>query len=732
MTFLNPWMLLGGLAAAVPIALHFFYRARYRPQPWAAMKFLRMALEQTSRRLRFQEVILLILRILICIILALALARPAMKALSGGGGRGDSVDAVIIIDTSYSMGAMEGDGDNRRSRLDRAKEAAMKVIDHLPPRSTVQVITVSDKAQHVGPGSPSDKAAARNLIQDLTPSSQSTDFQEGLSTALDAFRNTTGSNREIYLISDMQRAGWQRQSAAIRSKCDEIKEQATLYLVRVSDEKARVKNAAIVGIVPQDEVPHAGARIGFTVLVHNSGADAITDMSLTLQVDNDLLEKNPRPIARIGPGETQPVTITGVIKEKGFKLLTARIESDDLLEDNVYSRIIYVHEKVRVLVIDGTPNRDEPEFAGTFFLGNALLPVAEEKRQRYHVGLTILPPERAGPGELRDSDVCILSDVAISAMPPEFTRALGDFVRGGKGLIITAGPNVVAKDYNEALGDILPSALLESAPVEAPKEEWFWPDLDTADPHSFLAFFKGGGVEILRELRKWFTRRVLPVADPNDTPDVPGLGRVLLRFQNNLPMLLGKQVGNGEVLLLTRSVDQKWGIMENVAAFPPFINGCLAHLIERSTSSYNRIAGIPLRWIPPDAKRKYYLIKPDTSRIYLGEPKVEGNEVPMLTANDVRRAGLYKINGEDQEDNAAVLFALNPDVRESDNLESLAPAQIDAQLGFKPIHLTTGFDGSEFTGTERSRNEWTIAVLVALLIFGFGELIWAWVCGRAW
>ena len=54
MAFLAPYMLLGGLAAAIPIALHFFYRSRYRNVPWAAMKFLLAAIEQTSRRLRFQ------------------------------------------------------------------------------------------------------------------------------------------------------------------------------------------------------------------------------------------------------------------------------------------------------------------------------------------------------------------------------------------------------------------------------------------------------------------------------------------------------------------------------------------------------------------------------------------------------------------------------------------------------------------------------------------------------
>ena len=67
MGFLAPFMLFGAAAAGIPLALHFFYRARYKPVPWGAMKFLRLAVEQTSRRLRFQELVLLLLRILVMV-----------------------------------------------------------------------------------------------------------------------------------------------------------------------------------------------------------------------------------------------------------------------------------------------------------------------------------------------------------------------------------------------------------------------------------------------------------------------------------------------------------------------------------------------------------------------------------------------------------------------------------------------------------------------------------------
>src|SRR5215813_3055065 len=105
MTFLTPYMLWGAAAAGIPIALHFFFRSRYRTVPWAAMEFLLTSIEQTSRRLKFQELLLLLLRCAVLLVLALALARPALSLVGGGC---DAVDAVFVLDTSLSMGAREG------------------------------------------------------------------------------------------------------------------------------------------------------------------------------------------------------------------------------------------------------------------------------------------------------------------------------------------------------------------------------------------------------------------------------------------------------------------------------------------------------------------------------------------------------------------------------------------------------------------------------------------------
>src|ERR1700688_3799989 len=94
-------------AAAIPIALHFFYRSRFRVVPWAAMEFLLTSIQQTSRRLKFQEILLLAARVALMLFLALPMMRPSCSSLSSAG-RGEAVDAVLVMDVSYSMDTKEG------------------------------------------------------------------------------------------------------------------------------------------------------------------------------------------------------------------------------------------------------------------------------------------------------------------------------------------------------------------------------------------------------------------------------------------------------------------------------------------------------------------------------------------------------------------------------------------------------------------------------------------------
>src|SRR5438094_8395520 len=129
MAFLNPIMLLGITAVSVPILIHLLNRRKFERVVWAAMRFLRVSVEQNQRRMRIEDLVLLALRCLLLALLALALARPAIRASSAGEIFGRAkVTAVIALDNSYSMSATDGVS----SRLDKAKKAAEGVLNTIP------------------------------------------------------------------------------------------------------------------------------------------------------------------------------------------------------------------------------------------------------------------------------------------------------------------------------------------------------------------------------------------------------------------------------------------------------------------------------------------------------------------------------------------------------------------------------------------------------------------------
>jgi hypothetical protein len=716
-------MLFGAAAGSIPLILHFFYRARYKPVPWGAMKFLRLAVEQTSRRLRFQEIVLLVLRILLMILLAVALARPITCSSVTAGKRGEAVDAVFIIDVSYSMNAREG----AKTRLDLAKEAALKVIDDLPPNSTVQVVTCTDRAIAAGPKSPKNLDQAKLLIQNLQATQQSTDYLAGLTEATAALARTEGAAKEVYLFSDMSRGGWERQSSAIRVKCEEIKAQGTLFLVRCTGQP--VHNVAIVDLRPQSDIPHTGARMPFTVIVKNTSSEPVTGLTVTLKVDGQPLDKDAQPIEKLGPGETKPVTLTGKIDTAGWRVLTAEVKSDQLDDDNKYDKVILVRDKVRILVVDGSPNDRDPEKAGSFFLGHALLPVPDEFKLQYHVKPTVVKAADVSPGHLNDKEVCILVNVPVGgpgSAPADFLQRLPEFVKEGHGLLFTSGPNVNRDVYNRTFGGLLPLEIGD--PFDAPREPPLFPDPNTIDDKSFLARFKLSANDPFLQLRDAFVLRGINVVEPKE--GLKDTGRVLMRYNDGKPALVGKQVGDGEVLFLTTSVDKDWGFFATNLTFQPFIHGAMTHLIERSSVGFNRVAGETIRWTPKELNRSYVVTRPDNTKVRLGKPQGGATEQLALTVSDTSRSGVYTISEEGVE--AGTRFAVIPDLRESETMDPLPDQQINELLGFKPEHLSSGAEASAKAESVRNRNEWTVVVLLALLLFAVGETAWAWFCGKAW
>lgn len=762
MTFLAPMMLWGGLAAGIPIALHFFFRSRYRTVPWAAMKFLLTSIEQTSRRLRFQELLLLMCRVLVLALLALALARPLSSVVRGAGG-GDAVDAVFVFDTSMSMGARDG----AATRLERAKTAALDILKHLPNHSTVQIVTCADRAEPLRTRSPSDFALARQLIEELEVTSLATNLAPGVSEAAAILERGQASNKELYLFSDMQKLGWQEQSGELVRTLRDLKDKTAIHLVRCGTRTPA--NVSIVGITPQIDMPRPGERVGFAVLVRNTGSQTVADLKVSLTVDDHEKSAETQSLAQIGPGETRSVPLTGKLDKAGPRLLTARVAHDDLDGDNRFDRVLFVREQVNVLVVDGGPPERDPRNTSSYFLVNALLPIKESEQARYVLQPKVIPPNLAAPGMLSKTDLVVLVNVALApdvktqakVLPADFGEELARFVRQGKSLMIFGGDHIAPAAYNKVLGEkhgLLPLPIkgrLQAAPKEAFKinpQSVGLPEFWRFRDDKFFQSFKDVEAYQILELDETASA----TADSGDETDKKKADppTVVFRYQNGTPAIVERTLGAGKVFLFTSaaelgfksdSADPTWTNWPIHPTYAPFINVTLNYLLQGQTQSFNVVAGQPLDWYPTEKElRTYTLVHPNGQEERLGLPEKnekKGNR-PMVTATKLTRAGIYyMVAGVPNQESVSEVpeaknqqrtpIAVVPEPRESEDLSSFSDEKLDDMLGFTPIHMTAGA-GEASSTSDRLNREWTTWLLVLVLFLAFGESLLAYWCGRAW
>src|SRR5580658_4751502 len=141
MTFLSPLLIWGTLLGAIPIIIHLLNRRRFRRVEWAPMYYLRLTIQRNRRRIQFEQLLLLLLRIALIVILFFYLARPLLNPTGletwlGSGGR---TSQVVLIDDSLSMGYSSGDS----TAFSRAKEAAGSLVNSIRAQDRCTIVTTS-------------------------------------------------------------------------------------------------------------------------------------------------------------------------------------------------------------------------------------------------------------------------------------------------------------------------------------------------------------------------------------------------------------------------------------------------------------------------------------------------------------------------------------------------------------------------------------------------------------
>src|SRR4051812_17516013 len=157
--FINAGLAAGVALAAVPVILHLFMKQTPKHVIFPALRLIRERQKRSRKKLRVKNWLLLLARMALVALMAMALARPTIMTSSLVLDKNVPAAVGLVFDTRLSLGYKEKD----KTRLDEAKERSYEILKKLPDSSQVFVVDLAEP----GVANSLSPAAARKRIQGL-------------------------------------------------------------------------------------------------------------------------------------------------------------------------------------------------------------------------------------------------------------------------------------------------------------------------------------------------------------------------------------------------------------------------------------------------------------------------------------------------------------------------------------------------------------------------------------
>jgi len=643
LAFVHPLMLWGLLTGLIPIIIHLLNRRRYRPFPWAAMRFLREAIRINARRIQIEDLILLLLRILVFLLAAFAFALPILGSRVLFLGRQPHVCAVILLDDSYSMNYVEGDA----SRFERARTVARELIGRLKRGDSVSVILMSDRPRRLFREPTFDLDLARDLIGRLECSYAASGAEKALALAREDLAHARQPAHMVYLVSDFQKGvlagtACEKHLAALKE------EKADLVAIPVAE--GYDSNLAVAALETDAGVVAVGVPTMVHARVHNYGQIAQQDYPVELFLDG---KRRDRRWVSVPPSGDVDVTFLADLREVGQHAIEVRLPADSLPTDNARFQCVEVRQKVPILLVSGEAAA-RGNVGATEYIGTALAPgwlVGESDEDH-------LSPARVSPAMLRATDLAqypTLFLIDVPALEAEQIAALERYVQDGGGLMIVPGERLDARIYNENFyrngQGLLPAKIVAPAFRNEEGECFLSPE---GFDHPVLSLFADRSHGDLTQIR---FKRTLLVEPP------PTTSSVICKFSTGRPAIVERSFGKGRVMLLASGIGRDWGDFIWKPTFLIFTRRAADYLMRREGEGLNLgvyematrfqrggSAAVPLTVTDPAGETGLAEV----------ESAVGGTRIQYSAVN---RPGLYRLITEQQ---VVGQFVANVDPRESD------------------------------------------------------------------
>ena len=711
MSFVNPALLFGALLFAVPLIIHLLNRQRYKRREWAAMSFLLLAYRKQRRRLRTENLLLLLLRCLIPIILALAIARPVMHSGVAAAALGSSVHHILILDNSYSMGLRPESAQTPHQRM---KEIAGQILEDLGDRNGSKVTLVLAGNRTRVPISEDlniDKGKA--TVASLPgPEDSARDLAEALGQVAEMIEEGTEQDVVVFLLTDLQVRAFGEQpeddpgdedAAADEDLFDDtvpdligrIQESGEVVIIDVGglaneNTSAQADNLQITDIELRTMVAVARNPVSVVVTLRNRSDTAVT-AELNLEIDG--AQPSRRSVTVEAGAETQE-EIAVTFRQTGLRTLRASIADDGLLADNERFMVVPVRDQIRVLIVEGSPESD-PGLMDAEHLRAILDPTQGDGPSdltNFAPTVTDTIAFLSGREDLRDYDLLALANV--ERLNEAAASIITEALLSGTGLLVMLGDRTDPASFNLHLHGVgdgpMPMKLTGPSGFRPGGNQFHESRVLEPDHPVFSGYVQDLYLEAFQ---------LTPVYRFVDSePLTSDHGEVLASVRNPdlSPLIVASTYGAGKALFMTSAISlapNRWNRLDLLMLSLPLFHEAARWLTLPQTDPHNVLAGAELATTLRQRPVDVAYVLPERaggSKVLVAEDSrsLPGGRYSLPPFRQTDHAGLYAAEmqlatGSSRQPHRE-LFAVNVDPTEGD-LTYLAHSTAKQQLGVETI-----------------------------------------------
>ncbi|MFA7418194.1 MAG: BatA domain-containing protein [Melioribacteraceae bacterium] len=680
MTFLNPAVLFGLFAAAIPIVLHFLNLRKLKTIEFSTLAFLKELQKTKIRRIKLKQWLLLLIRVLIILFLVLAFARPTLKSITLGESSAAKTTAVIILDNTFSMSVVGEKG----SRLNNYKQIAKNLLNNFQPGDEIALISVGDltgQNQLVS----GNLAEIKKRIDDLEISNISGTLNQAMIRAAQILYQSKNFNKEIYLLTDLQKDRIANSPLEISNFAKTISTETRLYLF--NNNQNEVVNLGIADLKPNNQLYELGKEVSFSAQIKNYSNSSVNDNVVSFFING---KRNVQKSLSMTANETKEISFETTLQDTGLVEFTAELEDDAILQDNRRFFSVYIPSSISLLLL--YDRADDAKFV------KLALGIPNPK-----IKLTELRTEQAASVNPQKFD-CV---IVIGSEGLLNSKALASFVENGGGLIVLPGTQSTLagfQKFNKALGIPFPTSLIGKP----------------GSPDSFTQFSKTDFQHpLLKNIFEQKTKTQI------ESPEIfcyfktltAANGKNIISLVDNSSFLAEYKFGRGRVLSFSSAPVLSWNTFPLKAFFAPLMNKALLYCSVKSNQDSTLICGNEaVTDVSSAASKQIKILSPDNTETYYDADSLVNKK--YLTYPNTSKAGTYKVYSGN---NFINYFSVNHDSRES-VLESEPENEFEnylKQTGYEGKYISLSADADYLKEIYQSRfgtELWKYFLIIVLML----------------